>query len=238
MKNNIVTGPVRAIAEALGANVNWNEADNTVEITNKQPITKEQVSNWINSQGKEERYYIYGLSYELVNLDNDSDLEIVAKIDGAVHIGNFFILDKTEDGIYKLIDEKLWKAECPKLNQPIYVNGKKVFETVVRTGGTGADVNVSHLWYLENGKMVEAWQGKLKERLTIHPSGGYLLNVGSYQIICSGSVYESTNDYSSNRLYYWETKYKFADDNITKVGEPVTTSETFKFDGKTYRLLD
>lgn len=234
MKNNTVTGSVRAIAEALGANVHWNEADNSVEITNKQPVTKEQVSNLISSQGKTGSYYFDGLTYELVNLDNDEDLEIVAKIDGAVHIGNFFVFDKSEDGNYKLVEEKGWKVESPNLNHPIYINEKKVFETVERTGGTGLDTFISHLWYLEDGKMVEAWQGILKDRNAMLRNNYYLI-VGGFQIITDGTIYEKGSSNGKYILYYSQTKYNLDNDVETIIGDPVTNVKIFTFDEKIFK---
>lgn len=223
LKNDTMMGPVRTIAEAFGANVNWNEKNNIVEITTKDSITKDQVSQWITTQGKEKEYFLEGLSHEMINLDADNDLEVIAKIDGTVHLGNFFLFDKTKDEDYKLIGEKAWKIENSKMNSPFIINGKKIFEIVERTGGTGLDVYIAHLWYLEEDKMVEAWQGQIKE-LNAMKMGNYSLNIGSYQIL---------ND--TNILYYWESKYKLGADAATTLGEPVTTVKKFTFDGNVFK---
>ena len=47
----------------------------------------------------------------MTNLDDDNDLDIVAKIDGAVHLGQFFIFDKDVRGDYQMAVEKDWKVE-------------------------------------------------------------------------------------------------------------------------------
>ena len=109
--------PVRWAAEALGADVQWDERAGAVRINSSQcpspkPLSKEQIESIIRSQGKhKDSYYLDGLSYDLANLDDDADWEIVAKIDGTVHLGNFFILDKDPGGDYKLAAEQGWKVE-------------------------------------------------------------------------------------------------------------------------------
>ena len=98
--------PIRWVAEALGADVKWDEHANAVRINSSQcpiykPLSKEQIETIIQAQGKhKDSYYFDGLSYDFVNMDDDADWEIVAKIDGAVHLGNFFIFDKDSSGDY------------------------------------------------------------------------------------------------------------------------------------------
>jgi hypothetical protein len=93
--------PVRWIAEALGADVEWNKNSKSVLINSKAfpaGIAKEEVATLIQEQGGSGDYYIEALAYELVNLDADDNLEIVAKIEGGVHLGQFFIFKKDLHG--------------------------------------------------------------------------------------------------------------------------------------------
>ncbi|TDF93765.1 copper amine oxidase N-terminal domain-containing protein [Paenibacillus piri] len=219
MKDGTATAPIRAVAEALGASVRWDAKGNSVSIESKSPVSKEQVAGWITAQGKENNYYLDGLAYQLVDLDGDNELEVVAAIDGAVHLGNFFIFRKELDGSYRLIQEKRWKVENVKPNDPIDFSGKKMFETIEHTGGTGLAVDIAHLWYLENGSMVEAWTGTLKE-MNAMQRDNYYLTVGGYRLA------EETGS-----LYAWESKYKLDIEGNRTTGEPVTAVKSFTFDG-------
>ncbi|TCO67710.1 hypothetical protein [Marinisporobacter balticus] len=194
----------------------------------RQDISKEQIINWIKVQGKNERYYYEGLSYELVNLDNDPELEVVAKIVGGVHLGQFFIFDKRQDERYHLITEQDWKIESWNLSNPIAnhveVGNKKIFEIVTRTGGTGIDIYKVYLWYIEQGKFIEAWQGILKDRSSFRDD--YLFKIGNYQF----------ND-ENDRIYAWLSSYKYQSDGVTLKEKFGTNTMIYKFDG-THFVLD
>lgn len=220
--------PVRWVAEALGADVQWDEHANAVRINSSQcpiykPLSKEQIETIIQAQGKhKDSYYFNGLSYDFVNMDDDADLEIVSKIDGAVHLGNFFIFDKDSSGDYKLITEQEWKVEEWDFRNPIEIDGNKLFKLVTRTGGTGLDIFNVHLIYLEQENFVDAWQGTLLERSTAFP-GSYYKKVGSYQFDAEGE-----------RLYAWETTCQLEQDGLTPKGEFTTTTTVYLFDGEKF----
>ncbi len=181
-------------------------------------ITKEQIAAMIKTQGCHdmEYYYFDGLSYEAANLDDDADREILARIDGGVHLGQFFIFDEGSDGEYKLIAEKDWKVEEWDLNHPADIDGNMVFRLITRSGGTGADIYTTHLCYLHQNHFTEAWQGTMLERSVF--GRAYFEKVCGYQI----------DLYSDNkRLYAWETTlgYQLEDDRVTPSGDIKT--ETF-----------
>ena len=73
--------------------------------------TKEEVTKLIKTHGTKSPYYFEGLSYKVANIDKDNDFELVAKIDGGVHVGHFFIFDKSSQGKYTLVAQKDWKVE-------------------------------------------------------------------------------------------------------------------------------
>jgi hypothetical protein len=220
--------PIRWVAEALGADVQWDEHANAVRINGSQcpiykPLSKEQIKTIIQAQGKhKDSYYFDGLLYDFVNMDDDADWEIVAKIDGAVHLGNFFIFDKDSSGDYKLITEQEWKVEEWDFRNPIEIDGNKLFKLVTRTGGTGLDIFNAHLVYLKEGNFLEAWQGTLFER-SVMLSGAYYKKVGSYQFDAEGE-----------RLYAWETSCQLERDGLTPKGEFTTTTTVYLFDGEKF----
>ena len=223
--NGRIMVPVRWVAESLGADVQWN--GDTVNITglsliSNGAISKQQVAAWIKNQGKyeDDSYFMEGLSYELVNMDADDDLEIMAKIDGAVHLGQFFIFDKDPAGEYRLIAEHDWKVENWDFDDPLEIGGKKIFKLVSRTGGTGLDLFKVHLWYLDQGKFTEAWQGILLERSMVSTPGTYYKKVGSYQV-----------DQEGKQLYAWETTHQLGEDGVTPIGEMKTTTTLYRFNG-------
>jgi hypothetical protein len=69
--------PIRWVAEALGADVQWDEHTNAVRINSSQcpprePLSKEQIAAIIQAQGKhKDSYYVDGLSYDFANVDGD-----------------------------------------------------------------------------------------------------------------------------------------------------------------------
>lgn len=191
----------------------------------KQPLSQKQIEAMIREQGTESNaYYFDGLSYRFVNIDDDADWEIAAKIDGAVHLGNFFIFDKDSGGQYKLITEKGWKVEEWDFTNPINIGGKKLFKLVTRTGGTGVDIFNAHLVYLKDGNFVEAWQGTLLEH-SVMLGGTFYKKIGSYQF-----------DAESEQLYVWETACQLKRDGVTPKGDSATTTTVYLFDGEKFVL--
>lgn len=158
-----------------------------------------QVIEWINATAQE-KVTTGSFSFQYANLDDDKDPEIIAKENGSVHIGHFYVLDRRPDNQYKLIGEESWNVPQFQLNRwdvTSYeedslwnrssvdevgtVGGKRLFETINHTGGTGLDIYEAHLWYLENGSIVEAWNGNLLETVSV-PGGQLFRTVGSYQL--------------------------------------------------------
>lgn len=185
---------------------------------------RDQIAKWIVEQGQRDEYYLQGLSYVEVQLDTDSELEIIAGIDGGVHLGQFFVFDSGADGEYKLIAEKDWKVEQLHPGMAKDVELKMIFETVDRTGGTGVDVYEAHLWYLDNGEFKEVWNGWLKGRNAML-AGGHSLLAGSYQVI-------------EGWLYHWETVFKLADDDVTRTAPPQTTLKVYRFNGEVFEPVE
>lgn len=185
---------------------------------------KDQIAKWIIEQGQRDEYYLEGLSYTEVQLDTDSELEMIAGIDGGVHLGQFFIFDADPDGVYRLIAEKDWKVEQLHPGLAKDVEMKMIFETVERTGGTGVDVYEAHLWYLDQGAFKEAWSGWLKGRNAMF-AGSHSLLAGSYQVI-------------DGWLYNWETVFELADDDVTQTAPPQTSLKVYRFDGKVFEPVE
>ncbi|MCR4441208.1 MAG: hypothetical protein QHH10_04055 [Peptococcaceae bacterium] len=187
-------------------------------------MTKEQIATLIQTQGKHNKdSYIEGLSFELANLDDDAAWEIVAKIDGAVHLGQFFIFDQDLSGAYKLIAEEDWKVEQWDFNNPIEIEDKRIFKLVTRTGGTGLDVFTGHLWYLKQGKFIEAWQGTVKERSMMAGPETFYMKVGGYQV-----------DVEGKRLYQWETTHQLDQDGVSPKGDLKTSTKVYLFNGTAF----
>lgn len=187
-------------------------------------ISKEEVINLIKTQGTKSPYYFEGLSYKVANIDKDDDFEIVAKIDSGVHVGYFFVFDKNSQGKYSLVAEKDWKVEKWDLEYWYNLNGGiKAYEMTTRAGGSGIDIFYGHVWYLKDGKFVDAWMGTLKERTAFQDILN--LKIGSYQINSDDS-----------RLYAWTTKYSTKMSTNTPMAKPTTTVSIFKFDGIKYVL--
>lgn len=226
-----VYAPLLPLAKELGYTVNWNKQSDRIDIVSDSEragngqgddgITKQQVTGWIVEQGKEDNYYVEGLSYELIDLDGDGEAEVVAAIDGGVHLGHYFMFDRDAKGNYRLIFESPWKVETLKPGAPVRVGDKLLYETVERTGGTGLDVEIVHLWYMEEGRVVEAWKGITKEMNAMIP-GSYSLTVAGYHI-------------QDDVLYFWRTLSLLEDDAETIQGAPATTMNTFVFDGVSFQ---
>jgi len=114
IENEKVIAPVRDLAEAMGGDVTWDKETHSVNI--QSGITKNMVEDWIRKQGNEKRdYYFDGLSFEEMNVDGDSEPEVLVRIDGGVHLGDFFIFDKQSKDSYKLIFEQPWHVESGTL---------------------------------------------------------------------------------------------------------------------------
>jgi len=92
-----------------------------------------------------------------------------------------------------------------------------------RSGGTGIDILYGHVWYLKDGKFIEAWMGTLKEREAFQDILN--LEIGCYQI-----------NGDDSRLYAWTTKYSTKISTGTPMSKPETTVSIFKFDGTKYVL--
>ncbi len=48
----------------------------------------------------------------------------MAKIDGGVHLGQFFIFDRDVTGTYQLITEQNWKVDSRDFDHPIKLAGE------------------------------------------------------------------------------------------------------------------
>jgi len=220
IRDGAVVAPVRPVAEALGADVRWDGQNRSVHVSTGPSVAREQVIEWIAEQGRENDYFWDGLWYEEADLDGDADLEVVAGIDGAVHLGQFFIFDRAQDGRYKLVKEEGWKVERVRLDDPIEMDGKKLFQIVKRTGGTGLDIYIAHLFYMENGNVVDAWEGILREIQMASEPKNYTLKVGNYQI-----------DPGTRSLYAWESVYRLDETGTRTIGDPATVVKKYRFDG-------
>ncbi|MEJ8548122.1 hypothetical protein [Brevibacillus borstelensis] len=80
------------------------------------------------------------------------------------------MLDK-QNGAYRLVFEEDWHVPKSHLIRPDELDDfvpyetfdhKNIFETIDYGGGTGLHEEVAHLWYLDNGKVVIAWEGTFK----------------------------------------------------------------------------
>ncbi|USG64919.1 hypothetical protein NDK47_22785 [Brevibacillus ruminantium] len=215
----------------------------------KSPLTAaqtdiRQIQSWINAVAttKVTDELLKDLRFTWVQLDDDPELELVAKVNSSVHIGYFYILDRRPDGKYALVTEQPWNAPHLQLDRWDYmrfdppewstvppedvgkVGGKRLFETLDRGGGTGISSNVAHLWYVENGKFVEAWKGTLLETASI-PGGKMTQTIGQYQIVQTGPV---------PLLYYWKTTRELDPETGKPVSSLQTEVHTFTFDKGTF----
>lgn len=180
-------------------------------------ISLEQVKELLMKQGINDKLYWEALSYEEVELDRDDEPEVVAAIDGGSHLGAFFIFDKTSSGDYSLIFDKSWKVASLNFGAPIEVAEKKLLQVVEMTGGSGVSVQIAHLLEIQNGEVIEAWQGTLKDMNAMF-GGNYYVVAGSFQIV---------NDI----MYAWETRSELEDDTVTVKGKPTTTVKMYTYNG-------
>ncbi len=256
IENNRVLVPIRWVSNAMGVEVFWDE-DNRQVILNSssskqkeieedtdnainEKVNIELVKKWIKEQGAEEEssYFFDGLSFDVVNLDVDDDLEIFATIDGAVHLGQFFIFDK-KDGKYKLIVEKPQKIEKVNLLPSMNLDGKKFFTLIERTGGTGLDIYYEHIAYLEDRKLKIAWTGVQKERDA--NLNHYNLRIGNYQYNPENQLlytWESSFEHDIKTMDILENRgtitkvYQFVDDKFVEVQGGSANSITSEIDTK------
>lgn len=205
-------------------NLNTSNAGEATPIMNRKHISQDEVSTWIIEQGAEKdatSYYLDGLTYELANVDQDAELEVLARIDSGVHLGMFFLFDQQSDRTYKLLFERPWHVYSWELS-PLDVEGPEtpmqIYQIFTRTGGTGVDVKESHLMYMsESGAWTEAWKGTLKDRSVFQDN--YHLIMGSYQL----------ND-DNGQLIYWQTVMDMNLDSNEQVGDSLTTTKLFEMD--------
>jgi hypothetical protein len=213
--------------------------------TPAKPITEQQVKQWINAKA-EDPINTESFTFQQVQLDEDDAMEIVAKHNGSVHIGSFYILDHQANGSYSLIAEKPWNVPSFQLERwdiTRYeddsdwnsrdakelgkVADKRLFETINHSGGSGVHVSYSHLWYLENGKLVEAWSGTLEETVSI-PGGQQIQTVGSYQLV---QAYSKTP-----LLYTWQTQQELDPESGKPLSNKMeTTTELFYFENGVFQ---
>ncbi|MGG1660513.1 hypothetical protein [Brevibacillus sp. NRS-1366] len=194
-----------------------------LKIQDPTTIGKDQIKQWIQQQSKKKDHYFEHLTFQTTNLDDDDALEVVATLTGGVHIGSFFLFDKQENGQYQLLTEQPWKIEKLDLEQPItYLHGKKLYQTVHRTGGTGVSVEIAVLWFMDKGQLVEAWSGTLKETSTFQDE--YYAQLGSYHIF-------------EENLHYFTTTYKRSVDDTKTPSFFKQASSTFTFNGTIFESL-
>lgn len=213
--------PIRSIADIFGCEVQWDGETRTVNIVDPDRISKQFVSQLIEEQGEDTGYYFDGLHYELVNIDQDEDLEILARIDGGTNLGDFFIFDKTADGGYELIAEEAWKVESWDTDTGIQIGWNRVHELVTRTGGTGVGIISARLWYVEDGQYVELWRGTLEEWSTFQDQ--IYSKIAGYRV-----------DRGDLSLYYWQTCQAYRieeDDDVIPEGSAETTMTKYEFVG-------
>lgn len=160
-------------------------------------------------------YYFPGLFAEELNIDRDAELEVLARIQSGVHLGDFFVFDKEPDGAYKLIFEQPWHVESWYTEHSNAGLLTSLVRITTRTGGTGLDVREAHLMYLNDlGVWTEAWSGTLKERSTFQDN--VHLIIGSYQL----------ND-DNGQLFYWQTVMDVSLTN-EQIRKPQTTLKVFE----------
>ncbi|MBO8165059.1 MAG: hypothetical protein H0Z34_15345 [Brevibacillus sp.] len=203
---------------------------------------QEQLKALINASAKMQVDDDAKLLVQAANLDDDSDPEIAAYTNGAVHIGSFYLLDR-QNGTYRLIAERAWNLphfdpdrwdfrrfdngewNVKDADEIGKVAGIRLFEVINRTGGTGLDSYDVHLCYVENGELKEAWRGTLTERVSV-PNEPTHLRYGEYQIVEEGE---------KPLLLVWETigESPFGA-GLERLQHAETHLKTYAFDGKTF----
>jgi hypothetical protein len=114
-------------------------------------ISQDEVADWIRNQGKKQNaYYFSGLFIEELNIDRDTELEVLACIHSGVHLGDFFVFDKEPDGSYKLIFEQPWHIVSWDIEHSNADLLTPLVRITTRTGGTGLDVREAHLMYMND----------------------------------------------------------------------------------------
>ncbi|MCG8402121.1 MAG: copper amine oxidase N-terminal domain-containing protein [Firmicutes bacterium] len=227
--NDRIMVPVRTVAETLGVNVRWDKAANAVRIdSHTQSISKDEIIALIKAQGKRDSYYLEELTYELVDLDGDNQMEIIAGSIGGVHLGSFFVFAEDANGAYQLVTEQDWKVEEWGFAEILAPEEDiKLFKLVTRTGGTGVSVHSVRLCYLNQGKFIEAWQGTMLLHSQFQDS--YTKKVGGYQL--------DTRD-ENKRIYAWETtqhyQVEYEPYKLTPKGEMQTNTTVYLFDGERF----
>lgn len=224
----LIAATAAVASDAVRVLVNGNNQEQAVHINAQEvpEVTRDLVISWIKAQGRDQvdSYFWEGLSIRTANLDQDDDLEVVAVIDGAVHLGTWFLFDRQPDGQYKLIAETDWKADRLVLEDPIEIADNKLFEVVQSDGGTGVHVETAHLYYLEQEKLVEAWQGVLEEKTAT--MGVYRSIMGGYRV-----------DESDFLLYAWQTVTLLEEDMVTVKGKRQTEMSIYAFDGTRFTAV-
>jgi hypothetical protein len=215
LESGKVVAPVRAVAEGMGGHVTWDKDNHSVIIHTE--TTKDEVMDWIRKQGKEKtEYYFDGLFVEEANLDQDPEPEVLARTDGGVHLGDFFIFDKQSNGSFKLIFEQPWHVISWSAEHFPADGMNSLYKIVTRTGGTGVDVLEAHLMYMsDTGVWKEAWKGTLKARSAFQDI--YHSIMGSYQF---------NDDYG--KLFYWQTEMDTPLENNLQVGDYRITMKIFE----------
>ncbi|UFJ39813.1 hypothetical protein LOK74_17415 [Brevibacillus humidisoli] len=218
----------------------------TVPGSKQQLPSQDQIKAVINASAEEPVDDSAELFMRVANLDDDPEPEIAAYTNDAVHLGMFYLLDRQGDA-YNLIAEKAWNVPhfAPKRwyfsrfdarewnsKEPMEVGkvaGKRLFEVINRTGGTGMDTYEVHLCYLENGTLHEAWSGILKERVSL-PGGGTHLQFGNYQVV---------EDEGDPVLLVWETKGQAPDgEELDQLLQAETRMQQYTFDGSQFVPAD
>ncbi|TKI57012.1 hypothetical protein E8L90_16925 [Brevibacillus antibioticus] len=195
-----------------------------------QDITADKVKQWIREQGKEKEYYLRNLTFQLSNVDNDSELEVIATIEGGAHLGHFFIFDKQSAEQYKLVTEQPWRVADSGFDESVpdigvkepvaEIDGKVLYQTIVADGGSGLSSRTAYLWYLENGKFTVAWNGEI--RLTSTFQNNNVVEIGTYDI-------------DEDNLFYFSNSYKINTEDKKAQPEIKQTAAIFKFNGQTFK---
>ena len=180
-------------------------------------LTKDIVTAWIQEHGvKKNDYYVDGLSFAEMNIDGDTEDEVLVRIDGGVHLGDFFIFDKQAQDSYTLLFEQPWHVESWRMEN-YQAEGIGPFLTIItRTGGSGIDLREAHLMYMsDSGVWIEAWQGVLKDRSAFQDN--VTTTMGSYQF----------ND-DTGELYYWQTEKVTSLEENKQIGDATTSMTIFQ----------